>query len=108
MKRATSDRDSGENEALRDRVSRLGAAVLPINASLDLGHRPARPSRGGRALTGARYGCLSTLKDSGEALDFVTAGITSNTSGWCLDARAAALRAPPRLGGYPDAGGTRG
>ncbi len=65
-----------ENEALRDRISRLSAAVLRISASLDLDTVLNEIVESARALTGARYGCITTIDESGEARDFVTSGIT--------------------------------
>ena len=65
-----------ENEALRDRIARLSAAVLRISASLDLDTVLHEIVESARALTGARYGCITTVDESGEARDFVTSGIT--------------------------------
>ena len=65
-----------ENEALRDRISRLSAAVLRISASLDLDTVLHEIIESARALTGARYGCITTIDESGEVRDFVTAGMT--------------------------------
>ncbi len=65
-----------ENEALRDRISRLSAAVLRISASLDLDTVLHEIVESSRALTGARYGGITTLDESGQARDFVTSGIT--------------------------------
>ena len=65
-----------EIEALRDRISRLSAAVLRISDSLDLDTVLHEIVESARALTGARYGCITTIDESGEARDFVTSGIT--------------------------------
>ena len=65
-----------ENEALRDRISRLSAAVLRISDSLDLDTVLHEIVESARALTGARYGCITTIDENGEARDFVTSGIT--------------------------------
>ena len=65
-----------ENEALRDRIAKLSAAVLRISASLDLDTVLNEIVETARALTGARYGCITTIDESGEARDFVTSGIT--------------------------------
>ena len=67
-----------ENEALRDRISRLSAAVLRISASLDLDTVLHEIVESTRALTGARYGGITTLDESGQAQDFVTSGITAD------------------------------
>ena len=65
-----------ENEALRDRISGLSAAVLRISASLDLSTVLHEVVETARALTGARYGGITTLDESGQVQDFVTSGIT--------------------------------
>ena len=65
-----------ENEALRDRISRLSAAVLRISASLDLDTVLREVVDSARALTGARYGLITTLDQSGQVRDFVTSGLT--------------------------------
>ena len=65
-----------ENEALRDRISRLSAAVLRISASLDLDTVLREVVESARALTGARYGVIITLDQSGPVRDFVTSGLT--------------------------------
>ena len=66
-----------ENEALRDRISRLSAAVLRVSASLDLDTVLREVVESARTLTGARYGGLTTLDDGGGVRDFVTSGITA-------------------------------
>ena len=65
-----------ENEALRDRISRLSAAVLRISASLDLSTVLHEVVDSARALTGARYGVITTLDEAGQVQDFVTSGFT--------------------------------
>ncbi len=67
-----------EIEALRDRISKLSAAVLRISASLDLDTVLHEIVESTRALTGARYGGIATLDESGQAQDFVTSGITAD------------------------------
>ena len=66
----------GENEALRERISRLSAAVLRISSSLDLGTVLREVVDSARALTGARYGVITTIGEAGQPLDFVTSGFT--------------------------------
>ena len=66
-----------EIEALRDRISRLSAAVLRISASLDLDTVLHEIVESARAVTGARYGCITTIDDTGGVGDFVTSGITA-------------------------------
>ena len=65
-----------ENEALRERIATLSAAILRISASLDLDTVLGEVVESARALTGARYGVITTVDDSGELQDFVTSGFT--------------------------------
>ena len=65
-----------ELEALRKRVSQLSAAILRINASLDVDTVLQEVVGSARALTGAPYGMIVTIDEHGEAQDFVSAGFT--------------------------------
>ena len=65
-----------ENEALRERIELLNAAILRINASLDLDTVLREVVESARALTGASYGAIATVDHVGEAQDFVTSGFT--------------------------------
>ena len=65
-----------QNEVLRDRIARLSAAVLRISASLDLGTVLHEVVDSARALTGARYGVITTIDEAGQVRDFVTSGFT--------------------------------
>ena len=65
-----------ENEALGDRISRLSAAILRISASLDVNTVLHEVVDSARALTGARYGVITTLDDAGQPQDFVSSGFT--------------------------------
>ena len=65
-----------ENEALRDRLARLSAAILRISASLDVTTVLHEVVDSARALTGARYGVITTLDDAGQIQDFVSSGFT--------------------------------
>ncbi len=65
-----------ENAALRDRLSRLSAASLRINESLDFGTVLQEVLDSARSLTGAHYGIITTLNPSGETEDVVTSGLT--------------------------------
>ena len=65
-----------ENEALGDRISRLSAAILRISASLDLNTVLHEIVDSARALTGARYGVITTIDDAGQLQDFVSSGFT--------------------------------
>ena len=72
--------DSGdlrrENEALRRRIATLHAAILGINASLDLDTVLGEVVERARALTGARWGVIATVDEAGLPLDFVFSGFT--------------------------------
>ena len=65
-----------EIEALRERVSRLSAAVLRTSASLDLDTVLQKVVDSARALTGARYGVIATVDGAGRIEEFVTSGFT--------------------------------
>ena len=65
-----------ENEVLRDRLSRLSAAVLRVSASLDLNTVLQEVVDSARALTGARYGAITTIDARGQAREFVSSGVT--------------------------------
>ena len=65
-----------ENEALGDRISRLSAAILRISASLDVNTVLQEVVDSARALTGARYGVITTIDDAGQPQDFVSSGFT--------------------------------
>ena len=65
-----------EIEALRERVSRLSAAVLRANSSLDLDTVLQEVVESARALTGARYGVIATVDGAGKPGEFVLSGFT--------------------------------
>ena len=65
-----------ENEALRERTSRLSTAILRITASLEPGTVLQEIVDSARTLTGARYGVIVTIDETGEVRDFVTSGFT--------------------------------
>ena len=65
-----------ENAALRKRVSQLSAAILRINASLDVDTVLQEAVDSARALTGARYGMIVTMDERGDTQDFVSSGFT--------------------------------
>ena len=71
-----SDEHGLENAALRRRLSQLSEASLRISESLDLDTVLREVVDGARALTGSRYGVITTLDDSGLAKEFVTSGMT--------------------------------
>ncbi len=65
-----------ENETLRDRLSKLSEASLRINESLDFETVFQGVLDSACSLTGARYGVITLLDDSGQVRDFVTSGLT--------------------------------
>ena len=65
-----------ENEALGERISKLSAAILRISASLDVNAVLHEVVDSARALTGSRYGVITTIDDSGQVQDFVSSGFT--------------------------------
>ena len=71
-----SDEARRQNAALRERISTLNAAILRINASLDLDTVLAEVVASARSLTGARYGVIATVDEAGAPRDFVFSGFT--------------------------------
>ena len=69
-----------ENAALRDRLSRLSQASLRINESLDFDTVLQEVLDSARALTGARYGVITLLDESGRIQDFLYSGLTPEES----------------------------
>ena len=69
-----------ENAALRDRLSRLSQASLRINESLDFETVLQRALDSACSLTGARYGVITLLDESGRIQDFVYSGLTPEES----------------------------
>ena len=65
-----------ENQALRDRLSRLSQASLRINESLDLDTVLQGVLDSACSLTGARYGVIALVGAPGTIEDFVTSGLT--------------------------------
>ena len=71
----TGDRDR-EIEILRERISTLTAAILRISASLDVDTVLRETAEAARALTGARYGVITTVDATGQLEDAVLSGFT--------------------------------
>ena len=69
-----------ENESLRERLSRLSAASLRINESLDFETVLQGVLDSARSLTGARYGVITLLDDAGRIQDFLYSGLTPEES----------------------------
>ena len=66
----------GENQALRERLSRLSEASLRISESLDLNTVLREVVESARALTGAGCSGIATMDGSGQLQDFVTSGLS--------------------------------
>ena len=75
-----------ENEALRDRISRLNEAILRINGSLDLSTVLREAVDSACVLTGARCGVITTIGEGGKPRDLVSSGFTPDEhrqlTGW--------------------------
>ena len=65
-----------EIDRLRDRMSRLSAASLRINASLDLDTVLGEVVEGARVLTGSHGGLITTVDDSGHPRGLVSSGFS--------------------------------
>ena len=68
-------------EEARERLTRLSEASLRINESLDFDEVLQQVVDGARALTGARYGVITTMDDAGLPEDVFTSGITAEERG---------------------------
>ena len=65
-----------ENEALRERISALSAAMLRIGASLDPDTVLHEIAESTRALTGAGCAIITTVDEAGQVEGFVFSGFT--------------------------------
>ena len=94
------DETGQEIEALRARISRLSAAILRISVSLDPATVLQEVVDSARALTGARYGIITTVDGAGQPQDLVTSGFTAHEhaqlAAWPDD-----VPAPPRPSATP-------
>ena len=66
-----------EIEALRERISALSTAILRISASLDVATVLQEAVDSARALTGACYGFIVTIDETGSVREFVSSGLTA-------------------------------
>ncbi len=66
-----------DHEVLRERLTRLSQASLRINESLDYPTVLQGVLDSARSLTGARYGVMTFLDDSGLPRDFLSSGMTA-------------------------------
>ena len=65
-------------DTLRARISSLSSALIRISKSLDLPTVLREVVESSRALTGARYGAIATIDESGVPQDFVTSGMSDD------------------------------
>ena len=74
--------DSGEPrnnaEEHRERISTLTGAILRMSESLDLETVLREVVEGARALTGARYGAITTVDTAGRPENFITSGLSDD------------------------------
>ena len=100
----------GALTAARARTAALSAAILRTNASLDLATVLGEAADTARALTGARYGIITTVDEMGAVREFVTSGFTPEEKhqfaawpdGPKLFAHLRDLPGPVRLADLPD------
>ena len=101
---------------LKERNSLLCSAILRISASLDLGTVLQEVVDSARVLTGAHYGAIATIDETGGVRDFVTSGFTPEEKrqfaewddGPRLFAHLRDLPGPLRLADLPDYAHERG
>ena len=74
------DEPQREIAELRDRLSRLSQASLRINESLDFDTVLQGVLDSACSLTGARYGVITLLNESGRIQDFLYSGLTAEES----------------------------
>ena len=89
-----------EIEALRARISRLGEADLRTSASPDLATVLREALEGARGVTGARYGAIATLGETGQPGDLLTSGFTEEARRRLIDQVRGASQ-PLRLADLP-------
>ncbi|MCY4410880.1 MAG: GAF domain-containing protein, partial [Caldilineaceae bacterium] len=90
-----------ENEALRDRLSRLSRASLRINESLEFDAVLQSVLDSACSLTSAGFGVLTLLDESGQADDFLSSGIDSEDAQGLWD-MPDALKLFEHLGNIPE------
>ncbi|MDE2925124.1 MAG: GAF domain-containing protein [Acidobacteriota bacterium] len=106
----------GENELLRNCISRLTAASLQISASLGLDTVLREIVESARELAGADCGVITTVDASGQVEDFVSSGFTTEEhqqsadwpAGLRLFGHLRDLPGPIRLRGLPGYVGSLG
>ena len=88
-----------DHEALRQRLTRLSRASLRINESLDYPTVLQGVLDSARSLTGARYGVMTFLDDSGSPRDFLSSGMTAEEDRQLWD-QPEGVRLYDYLGGF--------
>ena len=104
-----SDAARRENEALRERIATLHAAILKINASLELDTVLTEVMECARRLTGARYGVIVTVGEERGPRDVTFSGLApgqerevlATPDGLRLFELLRSLPAPARLADFP-------
>ncbi len=99
------DKRDREIEELRDRLSRLSEASLRISESLDFDTVLQGVLDASRSLTGARFGVMVLLDETGQVQDFLSSGMTSEEAdqvwmlpdGWELFRHFCCLSEPLRI-----------
>ena len=88
---------AAEHEALRARLAALSAASLRSSASLDLETVLTEVVESARTLTGARFGAIATIDETGDAPGLRHLGLHRGgaPAAGGVVRRAAALRALP-------------
>ncbi|MCY4475575.1 MAG: winged helix-turn-helix domain-containing protein [Chloroflexi bacterium] len=76
MDRAEKPEANPEHQAPRDRISRMSAASLRINESLDFDTVLQEVVDSARTLTESRYGAITILGETGQRPDFIVSGLT--------------------------------
>ena len=71
-------RTQTDADALRERLSALTASMLRINASVDLDTVLREAVESARALTGARYGVITTIGEPIDAQEHILSGFTED------------------------------
>lgn len=74
-----------ENQALRERLSKLSEASLRISESLDLETVLGEVAASARELTGAGCSGIVTMDGEGQMEDFITAGLAPEEYQQLLD-----------------------
>lgn len=72
----TCDKLTSGMKEMHDRLIELSEAILRINENLDFCSVLEEVAHSARVLTGARYGGITVLDDSGQLEEFVTSGLT--------------------------------